>query len=272
MTSVVDTPLAVERPRTDVVVLRMNRPKQLNAMNAELVDALHAEFDRLEHDTKTRVVVLTGTGRGFCAGLDLGGYGDVPAADGLGNVQAGMMLQVRIASLMQKIRRLPQVFIAAVNGPAAGGGLALVCACDVRLAATEAVFAVSFIQVGYSGCDVGVSWLLPRIVGAGRAHELMLTARRFDAEEALRIGLLADVVAGDALQARVDETVDSLLAKPPMSLSLTKRGMWLALETPAFDTAIELENRQQVLTTCTADQKEATAAFLEKRAPNYGNH
>ncbi|MBD0324331.1 MAG: enoyl-CoA hydratase/isomerase family protein, partial [Aldersonia sp.] len=90
MTSVVDTPLAVERPRTDVVVLRMNRPKQLNAMNAELVDALHAEFDRLEHDTKTRVVVLTGTGRGFCAGLDLGGYGDVPAADGLGNVQAGM--------------------------------------------------------------------------------------------------------------------------------------------------------------------------------------
>ena len=106
---------------------------------------------------------------------------------------------------------------------------------------------------------------------AGRAHELMMTARRFDAEEALRIGLLADAVPGDQLQARVDRAVDDLLEMPPLSLSLTKQGMWLALEIPSFDAAVEMENRQQVLTSATADQEEAMAAFRETRPPVYRN-
>ncbi|WP_265742364.1 enoyl-CoA hydratase/isomerase family protein [Gordonia liuliyuniae] len=182
-----------------------------------------------------------------------------------------MASQVHIASLVQKIRRLPQVFIAAVNGAAAGGGLALVCACDIRLAVESAVFAVSFIRVGFSGCDIGTSWMLPRLVGAGRAHELMLTGRRFDAAEALEIGLVADVVADDRLWGRVDEAVQALSAAPPMSLALTKRGMWLALETPAFDTAVEMENRQQVLTAATEDQSEAMNAFVAGRTPRYTN-
>ncbi|MCX5041882.1 enoyl-CoA hydratase/isomerase family protein [Aldersonia sp. NBC_00410] len=264
-------PVIVERPRPGVVLLRMNRPDQLNAMNHDLVDALHTELDRLGNDLETRVVVLTGAGRGFCSGLDLGGYGQIPGAEQLGTTQQSYLLQSRIALLVQKIRRLPQVFVAAVNGPAAGGGLALVCACDVRLAASEAIFAVSFIRIGVSGCDIGVSWLLPRLVGAGRAHELMLTARRFGADEALRIGLLADAVPGSELRARVDATIDDLLTAPPMSLSLTKRGMWLALETPGFDTSVELENRQQSLTFGTADQQEAMAAYIERRAPEYHN-
>jgi enoyl-CoA hydratase len=272
MSVVTSPPLEVETLRDGVVVLRMNRPAQLNAMTINLVDALHAELDRLAGDTTCRVVVLTGAGRGFCSGLDLGGFGDVPGSEDMGDVQSTMLVQTRIATLVQKIRRLPQVFVAAVNGAAAGGGLALVLACDVRIAAESAVFAVSFIRVGFSGCDIGTSWMLPRLVGAGRAHELMLTGRRFDAAEALRIGLLTEVVAGEELSNHVDTVVDALLAAPPMSLALTKRGMWLALEMPSLDTAIEMENRQQVLTSATTDQPEAMKAFVERRTPVYRNH
>jgi enoyl-CoA hydratase len=261
----------VESLRPGTKVLRLNRPDQLNAMTVELVTALHHELDILAGDNTTSVVILTGEGRGFCAGLDLHGYGTTPGNEDRGHVQATLATQVHISSLVQKIRRLPQVFIAAVNGAAAGGGFALVCACDIRIAAQSAVFAVSFIRVGFSGCDIGTSWMLPRIVGAGRAHELMLTGRRFDADDALRIGLLADVVPSDELMSRVDSAVDALIAAPPMSLAMTKRGMWLALEMPAFDTAIEMENRQQVLTSATTDQHEAMDAFVAKRAPEYTN-
>jgi enoyl-CoA hydratase len=258
----------VTRERPGVVRIEMSRPGKLNAMNASMVERLHRALDEAGADPDCRVVVLTGGGRGFCAGLDLDGYGE-PGDPAGGPVQRGLATQRHIASLVQRIRRLPQPVIAAVNGPAAGGGLALVLAADLRLAATTAVFAVSFIRVGFSGCDIGTSWLLPRLVGAGRAHELMMTGRRFGADEALRIGLLADVVEPDQLARRVDEAVEALLAAPPLSLSLTKQGMWLALEIPSFDAAVELENRQQVLTMMTDDQSEAMAAFRDRRPPAY---
>jgi enoyl-CoA hydratase len=233
-----------------------------------MVESMHRALAEAASDPQCRVVVLSGVGRGFCAGLDLNGYGHDPAG---GDVHGKLSVQRHIASLVQRIRSLPQPVIASVNGAAAGGGLALVCACDVRLASERAVFAVSFIRVGFSGCDIGTSWMLPRLVGAGRAHELMLTGRRFDAAEALRIGLVADVVAAEALAARVAQTVDALLDAPPLSLALTKQAMWLSLEIPSFDAAVELENRQQVLTALTQDQGEAMAAFRDGRKPKYSN-
>jgi enoyl-CoA hydratase/carnithine racemase len=118
---------------------------------------------------------------------------------------------------------------------------------------------------------MGTSWLLPHLVGAGRAHELKMTTRRFDAEEALRIGLLADVVPVSDLGGQVDKAVDDLLGVPPLSLSLTKQRMWLALDVPSFDLAVGLEDRQQVLSTATDDQREAMAAYREKRSPVYRN-
>jgi enoyl-CoA hydratase/carnithine racemase len=260
------------RPRPGVLRIELARPERLNAMTAGMVEQLHAALTEAEDDPACRVVVLTGAGRGFCAGLDLDGYGTPPGAPEEGVAHRTLRTQRHIASLVQRIRRLPQPVVAQVNGPAAGGGLALVCAADLRLAATEAVFAVSFIRVGFSGCDIGTSWLLPRLVGAGRAHELMLTGRRFDAAEAYRIGLLADVVPAGELAARVDAAVDQLLAAPPLSLSLTKQGMWLSLEIPSFDAAVELENRQQVLTSLTTDQQEAMAAFRERRPAEYRGH
>jgi enoyl-CoA hydratase len=260
------------RPRPGVLRIELHRPSRLNAMTAGMVEALHGALDEAGRDPHCRVVVLTGAGRGFCAGLDLDGYGTPAGAPDEGPAAATQRTQRHIASLVQKIRRLPQPVIAQVNGAAAGGGLALVLAADLRLASDDAVFAVSFIRMGFSGCDIGTSWLLPRLVGAGRAPELMLTGRRFDAAEAQRIGLLADVVAPSALSPRVDEAVDDLLNAAPLSLSLTKQGMWLSLEIPSFDAAVELENRQQVLTSLTGDQREAMAAFRERRTPSYRNH
>ena len=259
--------IRTSRPRDGVLRIELNRPDRLNAMTAAMVEQLHDALTVAERDPGCRVIVLTGAGRGFCAGLDLNGYGELPGAPEEGPAHLSWRTQRHIATLMQRIRRLPQPVIAQVNGAAAGGGLALVLAADLRIASAGAVFAVSFLRVGFSACDMGTSWMLPRLVGAGRAHELMLTARRFDAEEALRIGMLADVVPGGQLGARVDRAVDDLLGMAPLSLSLTKQGMWLSMEIPSFDAAVELENRQQVITSATSDQSEAMAAFREERPP-----
>lgn len=263
------TLVSASTPTAGVTQLTLNRPDSLNTMTRELVGDLAAAIDAVDADLDCRVVILTGAGRAFCAGLDLNGYGHEELAEFQGPVQAQMTLQREIAGLARRLHHLRVPVIAAVNGPAAGGGLALVCASDIRIASKSAVFAVSFIRAGFSACDIGVSWLLPRIVGAGRAHELMLTGRRFDALYAEQIGLVTDVVAGDDLLASALAKAEEIMLNPPLSVELTKQGMWLALETPGFDASVEFENRQQVFTAFTADRDEATAAFLEKRAPNY---
>ena len=258
-------------PRPGVVQLMLHRPDQLNAMTEPLVSELHRQLRDLSADLACRVVILTGAGRGFCAGLDLSGFGTIKGTESLGHAQRTWLVQRSIAGLVQEIRRMPQPVIAAVNGPAAGGGMALVCASDIRIASTSAVFSTSFIRIGVTGCDIGTSWMLPRLVGAARAHELMLTSRRFDAAEALRIGLVTDVVEPDQLPGRVDAMAASLLGAPPLSLSLTKQGMWLALEIPSFDAMVEVENRQQVLTSATQDAAEAMDSYRARREPEYRN-
>lgn len=261
--------VAVTTPSPGVRLLTLNRPAALNALDDALVDGLASALVEVERDEDCRTVILTGAGRAFCAGLDLRGYGDDEAIESRGWARGTFIRQRAIAGLAQQLRHLRQPVIAAVNGPAAGGGLALVLASDIRIAADTAVFAVSFIRAGYSACDIGTSWLLPRLVGAGRAHELMLTGRRFDAAEALGIGLLADVVEPDRLREVALGKAAEIAANPPFSVELTKQGMWLALETPGFDAAVEFENRQQLVTAMTEDQREATAAFLSKRDPQY---
>ncbi|WP_185995914.1 enoyl-CoA hydratase/isomerase family protein [Nocardioides campestrisoli] len=264
-----DNEVTLGTPADGVRQITLNRPDRLNTMNAALVAGLHRALDEVEVDRDCRVVLLTGAGRAFCAGLDLAGYGDPGREEEMGVPLATLDRQREIARLTQRLHDLPHPVIAAVNGAAAGGGLALVLASDIRIATPEAVFAVSFIRAGYSACDIGVSWLLPRIVGAGRAHELMLTGRRFSAEEAERAGMLADVVPAERLLATALEKAEEIKLNAPASVSLTKQGMWAALEMPTLATAIEFENRQQVITALTQDAAEARAAFLEKRPPSY---
>jgi enoyl-CoA hydratase len=263
----------VERsePRPGIAQLTLNRPEKLNSMTAELVQSLHDHLDAIAVDPSTRVVVLTGAGRGFCAGLDLGGYGTTPNTAGMGRTQAGFATQKHIASLIPHLRSLPQPVIAAVNGPAAGGGFALVLGSDVRLAARAAKFNAAFIRIGLSACDIGTSWLLPRLIGAARAQELMLTGRVFDAEEAYRIGLVVDLVDDHALLDTAYAKAEQIMLNAPFGVALTKEGMWSALEIPGMQAAIDLENRQQIMATATADHREAMMAFLERRAPNYTN-
>lgn len=265
--SVVD----VSTPSPGIRLITLNRPTRLNAMTTELVTDLHGALDEIAIDPEARVVVLTGAGRGFCAGLDLTGFGAAPHTEHLGRTQAGFAVQRHIANLIPHLRSLPQPVIAAVNGAAAGGGFALVLGSDVRMAAASAKFNAAFVRIGLSACDIGTSWLLPRLVGVARAQELMLTGRIFQAEEALRIGLVVEVVDDDALLDAAYAKAGEIMANSPFGIALTKEGMWTALEIPGLQAAIDLENRQQIMASATSDHREAMSAFVERRAPNFTN-
>ncbi len=262
--------LLVETAAPHVRMLTLNRPQQLNAMTAELCESLHQELVRAAADRSCRVIVLTGEGRGFCAGLDLRGYGDAPGNDGGDEARDRFSNQQHMSRLILRLRATPQPVIAAVNGPAAGFGLALALASDVRYAARSAVFRAAFLNIGVSNCDMATSWLLPRLIGASRSHELMLTARRVDAQEAERIGLVADVVDDERLVERSLEGAEQIAAWAPWAIRLTKQGMWSALEIPQ-QAAVEYEDRQQIMATYGVAPPEAVSAFLEKRPARFAD-
>jgi enoyl-CoA hydratase len=261
----------LDDPAPGVRVVSLNRPEQLNSMTAELCQALHETFDAVAADRSCRVVLLTGAGRAFCAGLDLHGYGSAPTNSGSDTPRDRLGNQQHMSTLVLKLRGLPQPVIAAVNGPAAGLGFALTLGCDIRFAAREAVFRAAFINIGVSNCDMGTSWLLPRLIGASRSHELMLTGRRVGAAEALQIGLVADVVDQPALLQRSLEAATQIAALAPWGVRLTKRGIWTALELASEQAAVEFEDRQQIMATFGEAPPEAIAAFLEKRAADFAD-
>lgn len=262
-------PLLLSAPREGVRQITLNRPERLNALNEALVEALHAELAEIAADRDCRAVVLTGAGRGFCAGYDIGGYGGAPRADWSDPRRRGWAVQRRIVSLLPAIRRLPQPVVAAVNGPAVGGGLSLTLISDIRLSAESARFGVAGRGVGLSAGDMGVGWLLPRVVGFARAQELMLTARVFDAAEAERVGLVAEVAADGALLDTALEYAERIVAAPGFATELTKEGVWAALETPSLQAAMDIDDRQQAILFESADHREAMAAFLAKRPPRF---
>ncbi len=263
--------LLLDSPTPAVRRLTLNRPDQLNAMTAELCEELHVQLRAITAERACRAVILTGAGRGFCAGLDLHGYGAAPGNDGSDEPRDRLANQEHMSTLILALRALPQPIIGAVNGPAAGFGLALALGCDIRYAAREAVFRAAFVNIGVSNCDMGTSWLLPRLIGASRSHELMLTGRRVDAEEALRIGLVADVLDADALAERALAAAEQIASLAPWGVRLTKRGMWAALEIPSEQAAIEYEDRQQIMATFGNAVPEAVGAFLDKRPADFAD-
>ncbi|WP_229580878.1 MULTISPECIES: enoyl-CoA hydratase/isomerase family protein [Rhodococcus] len=251
-------------------VLVLNRPDRLNAITPPLIDALHRRLDEADADRSCRAVILTGAGRGFCAGADLRGGDDhpdpfEPRPGPVGTFQ----VQEQYSRTTTRLRALSKPVIAAVNGPATGGGLAFVLGCDIRLAATSARFSAAFAKIGLSGCDMGTGWLLNRVVGIGRAHELLLTGRIIEAEEALRIGLVLEVVPDELLLERALEFARLIKANSPFGTYMTKQVMWSTVEIPGLDAAMALENRTQVLASTTNDSREAIAAFLERREPRW---
>ncbi len=261
--------VAIDRPQRDVAVVRMNRPDRRNAMNYALLAGLYDALAELREDAACRVIILTGAGKGFCAGLDLAEGVAMPRMEGLGRAQAGMRVQQYIAGLIPLLRSQPQPIIAAVNGAASGGGLALALGSDIRIAAASARFNVAFIKVGLSACDIGTSWILPRLIGASRAYELMLTGRFADAAEAERIGLVTRVVPDDELLDAALAEASLILGNGPFGVRMTKEVMWSQLEIGSLQAGIDLENRTQVLSSFAGDMEEAMAAFMEKRPPRF---
>jgi enoyl-CoA hydratase len=260
--------LSVEPLTEGVVLLRLERPERLNALSWTLVDELYAAIAAIGKDLNVRVVVLTGAGRGFCAGLDIKEEDSLGAED---DVVTVFGRQEALAGLTLALRNLPQPVVAAVNGPAAGGGLALALAADIRLCAPAARFNVAFVRIGISGCDIGVSHMLPRLVGEGIAAEMMLTGRLVEAEEAVRIGLVNRVVEVDRLLEEAGSVAAEIARNSPFGVRMTKQVLHRNVDAPSIEAAIDLENRTQVLSIQTEDVREALGAFQEKREPQFRN-
>ena len=239
-----------------VLTITLNRPDVLNALNRDLHRGILAALEQAAADTGVRAVVITGAGRGFCVGQDLQDF-----SSGAGDV--AQSLRDTYHRNVLAIRALEKPVIASVNGPAAGAGLSLALACDVRIAAASASFVPAFIKIGLVP-DSGGTWLVRRLLGTARAFEWLTTGRRLGADEARDWGLVSEVVPDDELAARTAELAALYAAMPTRAVWETKR-LLDAAETSTFEEQLELEAETQAKMTATPDFREGVAAFLEKR-------
>lgn len=258
--------IIVTEPQPGVIQIRIDRPDTRNALTIEMFEVLHGLAMDIGRDDDARIVILTGTGPAFCSGFNLRQAEMLTEAGPLGMLR----MQDRAADTMLAWRALRIPVIAAVNGDAAGGGLALALIADIRLAAAKARFSAAFVRVGLSAGDLGTSWTLTRLIGPGRAAELCFTGRFVDAAEAANIGLVNAVIEEeDDLLAAALRMADAIMANAPGGVQLSKRALQANMEAASFAAAIELENRGQALLTRTADMAEAIQAFREKRTARF---
>lgn len=254
-------PLLIDTTAHGVRTITLNRPERLNAVNPALAEALPRAIDDAAGDDAVRVVVITGAGRGFCAGLDLADPVTMPG----GSRRARHDAYYWVGHWVQAITRCETPVIAAINGAAAGAGFGLALACDLRLVAASARCTAGYVRRGLSP-DAGVTWFLPRLVGQARAADIILTGRDVDADEAERIGLASRVLPDAGFADAVAAYALQLAAGPPVALALTKR---LLLESASATLDAQLRSELAHIKTCfaTADVREAMTAFREKRAP-----
>lgn len=243
-----------------------NRPDNLNALSRDFVAELNDYFDSLLENYEVRVVVLKGSGRAFCAGLDMK---DDKRPDGPVTTNTSLQGQRRFSGIVMRMRRCPQPIIGLLHGFAAGGGFSIALGCDVRIAAEGTKMNCAFIKIGLSGCEMGASYHLPRLVGTSVAAELLMTGRFIDADRALRVGLVSDVVPQEQLVATGKELADDMIATAPLGLRLTKEAFWANVDAQSLDAAVALEDRNQILTVANGDLAEGVRSFLEKRPPEF---
>jgi 2-(1,2-epoxy-1,2-dihydrophenyl)acetyl-CoA isomerase len=254
----------IETVEDGIATLTLNRPERLNALSPEMTAALKETLERYATDRAIGCVVITGAGRGWCAG------GDVKTMEARGRDQSvedraeGLR---RAHQLPLLIRTIPKIVIAMINGPVAGAGLGIALACDLRIAGRSARFGTAFARIGYSG-DYGGSWSLTRLVGTAKARELYFTADIIDADKAAEFGIVNRTVADDELRAETMALARRIADGPQIALGYMKRNL-LAAETEDFQTVLDLEAAHQARCAFTEDHKEAVAAFVEKRKPAF---
>jgi 2-(1,2-epoxy-1,2-dihydrophenyl)acetyl-CoA isomerase len=255
-----------------VATITLNRPESMNTMGGELLPLTNAYLARAASDGDVRAVVLTGTGRAFCAGGDLrdmaaGNRGAPGQAIGPGSVSRAITdLRYHMRS-SQLLREMPKITIAAINGACAGAGFSWACACDLRYAAESAVFNSAFLTAGLSG-DFGGTWTLPRIVGPAKARELYLMPEKFRADEALRIGLVTAVVPDDEFADFVRDKATRAASFAPLTAASIKANLNDA-DHVSFSEALDREADRHIRSGLTEDSREAAKAFLEKRTPTF---
>ena len=232
--------------RGPVGILTLNRPECLNAVNQEMSRELRLVLQERLDDLDTRVLIMTGAGRGFCAGLDMketmsnmpqGGYGP----------QSAYERQRAYSELILLMRRVPQPIIGAINGAATGAGFSFALACDVRLAVDKAKFSAAYINIGVGGADMGSSWLFPRAVGTANAARYLMTGDMFDAREALRIGMVQEIIADDKLMEEAEKLAGIMVSKSALGLRVTKEAMNRNIGGMTLEDAILFEDRNQAL-------------------------
>ena len=238
--------VTIDTARPGVALLSLNRPERLNAINETMIDELRRHAAAITADPECRAVVLTGTGRGFCSGIDIRDFGP-SMADVVRTSASRLRFQEMMGSLPGVLRELPQPVIAAVNGPCVGGGLALCLAADIRICSSAASFGNAAILLGLSGAEMGMSYHLPRVVGVTVAADWMLTGRTVSSEEADRRGLVSEVVPPERLVDRALEIAVQISELAPLGVYMTKRALQANVDAPSLAAALEIENRNQVL-------------------------
>jgi len=262
------TTLKFEEPDPGIGIVTLNRPDRLNAMTLKMLEELYALFHDLGKRKEVRVLIITGAGRGFCSGADT--KDEFPTTEeGLGlfssasaHLEGGQKIY---SGIIVEMRRLAQPIIAAVNGPAAGGGMCMALASDIIIAGPGAAFTPSFINIGLSGGELGTTYFLPRMIGYARASVILLTGRTVDAGEADKIGLVSRLVEEEKLIGTAMETARILLSKSPLGLRLTKEALKYNLDASSLEAAIELENRNQSILCCAPEFLERFDAFMTNR-------
>jgi len=256
--------VAVEQPAEHVRIIRLNRPDQRNALNFSLVGDLHDALDAVAADDACKVAILTGAGSSFCAGLDLRDHGMPPEVGAHRHRDAGVSGQAFLANLTQHLHDTPQIVIAAVNGAAFGGGLALASACDLRIAGESARFCSAFIRTGLTGTDAGISYFLPRLIGASHAFDMIVSGRTVDAAEARMMGLVSRIAPDDELEGSALELAASIAEYTTFGLRRTKEVLWHNLEAPSLASALAMENRNQELAVHEPEVIEYMRAYAQR--------
>jgi enoyl-CoA hydratase/carnithine racemase len=253
--------------RDHVATVSFNRPERRNALGDIVTPALREILLVLEADPDVRVIVLTGEGKAFCAGGDVKGMGAGRGEDSRTVDEKIRELQHRQHGLTLRLHELPKPTIAALPGAAAGAGMSIALACDIRIGSTNAFLVPGFAAIGLSG-DYGGSWQLTQLVGPAKAKEIYFSGRRVAAEEALALGILNEVVAEDRLAARTAELAGQIASGPPLAIRYMKQNINRATQAD-FRTCLDWEADRLVRVAQTADHREAVQAFIEKRPPTF---